>query len=192
MNFDGRPGLLNVSNLLSLSRIFLAIPIIYFLYQNTPETNLTAVFFMLLAGLTDWLDGYFSRRLHQQSDFGRIIDPLADKVVVGAITIYLTVERDFPLWFLLLILARDFVILALGFLMTSRRRAVPESDWFGKVAVTGLAIVIIVYALDATALKIPLLMVSIGLVGLTIFSYFDRFRKAMKESSIEDRRLKIE
>jgi len=192
MNSDGRQRLLNVSNLLSLSRIFLAVPIVYFLYQNSPASNLTAVFFMLIACLTDWLDGYFSRRFHQQSDFGRIIDPLADKIVVGAITIYLTVERDFPLWFLLLILARDFVILALGFLMTSRLRAVPESDWFGKVAVTGVAIVLIIYAFNATALKIPLLMVSLGLVGLTIFSYFDRFRKAMKESSIEDRRLKIE
>ncbi len=183
MNFDGRSRIFTISNLLSLSRIFLAIPIIYFLFQNSPASNFTAVFFMLLAGLTDWLDGYFSRRFHQESDVGRIIDPLADKVVVGAITIYLTIERDFPLWFLLLILARDFVILALGFLMTSRLRAVPESDWFGKVAVTGVAIVLIVYALNATALKIPLLMVSIGLVGLTIFSYFDRFRKAMKESA---------
>lgn len=192
MNSDGRPRLLNVSNLLSLSRIFLAIPIIYFLYQNSPASNLMAVFFMLLAGLTDWLDGYFSRRFHEQSDFGRVIDPLADKVVVGAITIYLTVERDFPLWFLLLILARDFVILALGFLMASRLRAIPESDWFGKVAVTGVAVVIVVYSLNITAPKIPFLMVSAGLVGLTIFSYFDRFRKAMKESSIEDRRLKIE
>jgi CDP-diacylglycerol--glycerol-3-phosphate 3-phosphatidyltransferase len=183
MNFNRRSRLFTASNLLSLSRVFLAIPIIYFLYKNTPSTNLTAVFFMLLAAFTDWLDGYFSRLFHQQSDLGRILDPLADKVVVGAITIYLTVERDFPLWFLLLILARDFVILALGFLMASRLRAVPESDWFGKVAVTGLAIVIIVYALEATAFQIPLLMVSVGLVGLTIFSYFDRFRKAMKDSN---------
>jgi CDP-diacylglycerol--glycerol-3-phosphate 3-phosphatidyltransferase len=177
MKPNGHPRFLTVSNALSLSRIILAIPIIYFLWQNTFTGNLLSVSCMLLAALTDWLDGYLSRRLHQVSDFGRIIDPVADKIAIGAIIFFLTWQRDFPLWFLILILARDFVILTLGFLMTSRLRAVPESDWFGKVAVTGIAIVIIVYALNATALKIPLLMVSAGLFLLTIFSYFDRFRK---------------
>jgi len=181
MNATGRASVLTLSNLLTISRIFLVAPIIFFLHQNTPESNLWAVVVMLLAALTDWLDGYFSRRLHQQSDVGRILDPLADKFAVAVIAIYLTQERDFPLWFLLLILARDFAILALGFLMTSRLRAIPESDWFGKVAVTGLAIVILVYALEATSFKIPFLMVSVGLVGLTIFSYLRRFWKALKE-----------
>lgn len=176
MNADGRQRPLNISNALSLSRIFFLIPIIFFLEQNSATGNLRAVLCMLLAGVTDWLDGYLARRFHQKSDFGRIVDPVADKIAVATVAVYLTCQRDFPLWFLLLILARDFVILAIGFLIVSRRRAVPESDWFGKVAVTAIAIVLIIYTLDVEPLKIPLLMISVALFGLSIFNYFERFR----------------
>jgi len=196
MHTNARSSPLTLSNALSLSRIFFIPPILFFLEQDTAAGNFRAVLLIVAAGATDWLDGYFARRRQQISDLGRIIDPLADKIAVGAIAIYLTVRRDFPGWFLLLILARDFVILAFGLLMTSRHHRVPESDWFGKVAVTGVAVVLVVYVLELRALELPLVMVSAALFGLSMASYFERFRQQLrnteKHTSIEERETNTE
>jgi CDP-diacylglycerol--glycerol-3-phosphate 3-phosphatidyltransferase len=163
-----------VSNLLSFSRIILLIPILLFLRENTAAGNLKAVGFMLLAAATDWFDGFFARRFHQKSDLGRIIDPLSDKICVGAIALYLTAYRDFPLWFLILILARDFSILILGLFMTFRR-GVPESNWYGKVAVTAMAVVLITFTLDIHPVKWPFFRIMVGLFFISVVAYVIRF-----------------
>ncbi len=162
-----------ISNFLSFSRVILLIPILLFLSEDTPTGNLRAFGVMLLAAATDWFDGYFARRFHQKSDLGRIIDPLADKICVGAIAAYLAFFRDFPKWFLILILSRDFIILLFGLFMTVRR-GVPESNWPGKVAVTAMAIVLIVFTLDIEVVKWPFFWIMVGLFFVSVASYLPR------------------
>ncbi len=166
-----------ISNFLSFSRIILLIPILLFLREDTPAGNLKAFGVMLLAAATDWFDGYFARRFHQKSDLGRIIDPLSDKICVGAIAAYLAFFRDFPKWFLILILARDFTILIVGLFMTVRR-GVPESNWPGKVAVTAMAIVLIVFTLDIKLVKWPFFWIMVGLFFVSVASYLPRSFRA--------------
>ncbi len=165
-----------ISNLLSFSRIVLLIPILLFLRENTPAGNLKAFGFMLLAAATDWFDGYLARRFHQKSDLGRIIDPVSDKICVGAIAAYLAIYRDFPLWFLILILARDFTILIVGLFMTVRR-GVPESNWPGKVAVTAMAVVLIVFTLDIEPVKWPFFWIMVALFFASVVSYVPRIKE---------------
>jgi len=174
-------GWWTISNLLSFSRALLLLPILFFLHQNTPNGNFLAVGFVVLAGATDWLDGYLARRLQQQSDFGRIIDPLSDKICVGGVAIYLAWYRDFPLWFLILILARDFTILILGLLMTVRVK-VPESNWPGKVAVTQLAIVLLVFALDIELLKWPFFWIMFVSFLVSVASYLPRVKQVFNSA----------
>jgi CDP-diacylglycerol--glycerol-3-phosphate 3-phosphatidyltransferase len=166
-----------ISNFLSFARVILLIPILLFLREDTPAGNLKAFGVMLLAAATDWFDGYFARRFHQKSDLGRIIDPLADKICVGAIAAYLAFFRDFPKWFLILILARDFIILIVGLFMTVRR-GVPESNWPGKVAVTAMAIVLIVFTLDIESVKWPFFWIMVGLFFVSVASYGPRVLRA--------------
>jgi CDP-diacylglycerol--glycerol-3-phosphate 3-phosphatidyltransferase len=171
-----------ISNLLSFSRIILLIPILLFLRENTPAGNLKAFGFMLLAAATDWFDGYLARRFHQKSDLGRIIDPVSDKICVGAIAAYLAIFRDFPLWFLILILARDFTILIVGLFMTVRR-GVPESNWPGKVAVTAMAVVLIVFTLDIAAVKWPFFWIMVALFFVSVVSYAPRILGSTKRKT---------
>jgi CDP-diacylglycerol--glycerol-3-phosphate 3-phosphatidyltransferase len=165
-----------ISNLLSFSRIVLLIPILLFLRENTPAGNLKALGFMLLAAATDWFDGYLARRFHQKSDLGRIIDPVSDKICVGTIAAYLAIYRDFPLWFLILILARDFTILIVGLFMTVRR-GVPESNWPGKVAVTAMAVVLIVFTLNIDPVKWPFFWIMVALFFASVVSYVPRIKE---------------
>lgn len=164
-----------ISNIISFTRPLFVIPAIWFMSRETPPGNLLAVLFLFLAAATDWADGFLARRLGQQSELGRVIDPLMDKLCAASIGLYLAFFRDFPKWFLVLIIVRDLFILALGFLMTSRRHKVPESNWYGKVAVTALAIVMITFTLDLQPIKWPFFWIMVVLFFISAGIYIARF-----------------
>jgi CDP-diacylglycerol--glycerol-3-phosphate 3-phosphatidyltransferase len=170
-----------ISNFLSFSRLLFLLPALFYLHQNTPRGNWIATGFFLLSGATDWWDGFLARKLRQQSELGRIIDPLMDKISVGTVAVYLSLFRDFPAWFLLLILSRDFIIITLGLLMTSRQHKVPESNWYGKVTVTALAIVLLTFVLDVQAVKWPFFWSMVCIFFISIASYARRFATEVKK-----------
>jgi CDP-diacylglycerol--glycerol-3-phosphate 3-phosphatidyltransferase len=172
-------GWWTISNFLSLTRVLLLAPMLFFLHKNTPADNLVAFGFMLLGVATDWFDGYLARRFHQQSDIGRVMDPLSDKICIGGIALYVTLFRDFPKWFLILILARDFTILLIGFFITVRVK-VPESNRPGKVAVTAMAVVLIVFAFDIKPVKWPFFWIMVVLFLASIASYVPRIWQLWK------------
>jgi CDP-diacylglycerol--glycerol-3-phosphate 3-phosphatidyltransferase len=160
-----------ISNLLSVSRIFLLIPIYFCLRQTTPAGNYGAIFFMLLAAATDFWDGRLARRYHQQTDLGRVIDPLADKICVAAAAILLIGLRGLPLWYVALILVRDLTILSGGLFLMYKTKQVVESNWPGKITAGGLAVVIMTYTLDIELLKRPFLWISVGMVVISSLFY---------------------
>ena len=164
-----------VSNFLSICRLLLLVPIVYFLRQRGPEANVTAVAFMLLAALTDWLDGFLARRLHKTSNVGRVIDPLADKIAIGVLVVILVFERGFPLWFVVIALLRDLVILALGLYIARRYHYIVESNIYGKVTATVLAMLIIVYTLEWRLLSDILLWASLAMLIVSSVNYWQRY-----------------
>ncbi|MDZ7309544.1 MAG: CDP-alcohol phosphatidyltransferase family protein [candidate division KSB1 bacterium] len=170
-----RQRIWTLSNFISFTRPLFVLPALWFLHLETPAGTRLAVLFMLGAVFTDWADGFLARRLHQQSELGRIIDPVMDKLCVAIVGFYLAFFRDFPKWFLVLIIARDLFILVLGFLMTSRRHRVPESNWYGKVAVTALAIVMITFTLDLQPIKWPFFWIMVVLFLISAGIYIARF-----------------
>jgi CDP-diacylglycerol--glycerol-3-phosphate 3-phosphatidyltransferase len=176
-NNSGR--IFTISNFFSFARVLLAWPAVHYLLEGTNAGNIKALVLLLFAALTDFLDGYFARKLDQRTDVGRIIDPLADKIVLGAVTIVLVLTHDLPLWFLILIIARDLVILLLGALMVSRTKHIPESNWPGKTTVTALAIVIIAFILSLDPVKWYLLYVCVGVLLISMYSYLRRFIAVM-------------
>lgn len=166
-----------LSNALSFARAVLAWPIVASLMIGTRAGDIQALVLMLLAGLTDFFDGYLARKFNQTSDVGRIIDPLADKICVVAIAVTLMFTHGLPMWFLILIIARDLAILLLGTFMISHTKSIPESNWPGKVTVTVLAMVLIVYTLSLDPLKMPVLVAGVAVVLISTVSYFKRFIK---------------
>lgn len=168
------------SNLLSLSRIVLVLPIYYFLKQNTPEASYIAVLFMLLAAATDALDGKLARKLGQKSDLGRILDPLADKVGIAIVAILLVKLRGLPLWFFWFAVLRDVAILLAGLLLTLRVKVVVESNMVGKVTVNALAVVILLYTLNLQSVGIVFLWISVGMLVVSSISYFSKLLRLLQ------------
>jgi CDP-diacylglycerol--glycerol-3-phosphate 3-phosphatidyltransferase len=141
-----------ISTLLSFSRIVLLAPLAYFLFSDMPNARLWAAVVLLLAGITDFLDGYLARLLHQVTDFGKIIDPIADKLAAGGGCIMLVMVGAMPLWFVLVVVARDLLILFGGIYIKSKKNIITQSNWPGKFAVTSIAVVMLLCDLDIPSL----------------------------------------
>ena len=133
---------ITISNLLSASRIFLVIPLGYCLVSEFPFHRYWTIGFIIVGVATDFLDGFLARRLHQVTDLGKILDPLADKIAIGVYAVLITWKGDVPLWFVLFVLVRDGVIFLGGIYIHHSKKIIPQSNWPGKIAVTLVAVVL--------------------------------------------------
>ncbi|NLO19823.1 MAG: CDP-alcohol phosphatidyltransferase family protein, partial [Ignavibacteria bacterium] len=141
---------LNISNSLSLLRIIFVIPIVLLLLNGL---NTTAFIVSLIAMSTDFFDGYFARKLKQESELGKILDPLADKILIGAIVLTLFFMSDFPLWLACLVVGRDLLILTGGLILSKKIKNVTPSNIYGKITMLILSITIFIYILNLAELK---------------------------------------
>jgi cardiolipin synthase len=103
-------------------------------------SQLLAFVLLFIAGSTDWLDGWLARRLNQTSRLGELLDPIADRLFTLILVLYLFLQALIPLWFVVLLLARD--LLVTGALAALRRRGVTgvTVTYLGKLATFTLLI----------------------------------------------------
>lgn len=135
-----------VSNLISLFRVFLGIPIFILLndFDNSLTIRLYLVSLILFAFLTDITDGYIARKRNEITETGKFIDPLADKILVAIVIIKLFIIGEIPVFYFWIILLRD-VIIFLGGIFVSRiiNRVLP-SNLLGKITVLSIGIFLII------------------------------------------------
>ncbi len=125
---------MNVPNLLSLIRLFLIPVFIAVFFSGDPNAGYIAAAIFLVAFMTDVADGYIARKYNLVTKLGRILDPLADKLMKAAAVVCLTIRGDIPLWIILVLLAKELVMLSGGAVMLKKLRDVPASNWLGKCA----------------------------------------------------------
>jgi CDP-diacylglycerol--glycerol-3-phosphate 3-phosphatidyltransferase len=154
-----------VANMLSILRIVLVFPITYLILEDGPKSWTFGLIF--LAVVTDWFDGTLARWSHTVSEWGKVLDPIADKIAASAVVLSLVIRGSLPAWFLALVLGRDLLIV-LGSVIAARRlNRVLMSIWVGKVAVFSLSLTVLAALLDADK---PVLTVSIWITSL-LFIY---------------------
>lgn len=168
--------LATLPNLLSLMRLLFLVPILYLLHRPDPESDAWAFVLLVVAGVSDLLDGFLARARGEVSPSGKIVDPLADKVLIGGLVLYLAWARDFPLWLVVLMLVRDLGLVLGAALFLRRHRVVFAADWTGKLTTFFFLCLIVAHILEwgswqapltaAAALTLALSYVSYGLRGL--------------------------
>ncbi len=104
---------LNLPNLLSLSRVFLAPLVVLFLTLRIEWGDLIAGAVFILAALTDTADGYIARKRGIVTNLGKFIDPLADKILITAALVGLVELQRISAWIVVVILAREFIVTGL-------------------------------------------------------------------------------
>lgn len=142
--------MINIPNLLTVVRIFLIPVIVALFYAPLTYGNYLAMFFFLIAILTDWLDGFLARKLNQTSNFGAFLDPVADKLLVSVVLIVL-LQINQTIWLLfpaVVIISREIGISAMReWVARNGRSAVIAVSFKGKVKtflqMTALALLIV-------------------------------------------------
>ncbi len=136
-----------LSNLISLARIILIFPIVYLIILNTPAYNWYILLLIVIASLTDILDGYISRKLNMVTDLGIVLDPLADKLAMAVILITLVIFRKFHLSLVILLMYRDLLIVLIGALVVKKIDKPIMANIWGKLNTTLIAILVILFLL---------------------------------------------
>jgi cardiolipin synthase (CMP-forming) len=168
--------ILKTSNLISILRILLVIPTAYFLsHINEIESyRIIVILFFVGAYITDLLDGFVARKFNQITEFGKIIDPLADKVFVTMIVLQLFWMEEIPSYYFWIIILRDLVIFIGGIFVSKRIGKVLPSNLLGKLAVASIAVFLLAVVGGAEKVEwlyIFLLYFSIFMSFASVFGY---------------------
>lgn len=174
-----------IANALSILRLILVVPITYLILVDGPLSWLFGL--ILLALMTDWFDGRVARWSRTVSEWGKVLDPLADKVAGAAVVLALVVRGTLPLWFLGVLVGRDLIIVLGGVVLARRTGHVVMSAWTGKVAVTALAVTVLAALLRADD---PVLMfcvwVTTVLLLYSFLLYAIRFARLMRRGRMSE------
>src|ERR1035437_9981742 len=176
-----------VSNYLSLLRLLLAIPF-WIMLDYFPSYKYILLSLVLFASLTDILDGYLARKMNQITEFGKIIDPLADKICIGLIITKLFLIQQIPGYYFFMIIGRDILIFLGGIFLTRKLGRVLPSNMLGKITVLIIGIVIILTLLQVdkssvyfkSIYYISLLLIIVSFAGYVIRGF--EFWKAKPQS----------
>jgi CDP-diacylglycerol--glycerol-3-phosphate 3-phosphatidyltransferase len=171
---------LTISNLLSISRAVLAVPFVLVLTLPPEPRRGWAIAILALAALTDRLDGDLARARNEITDWGKILDPLADKIGVACAAATLTYIGNLPVWFLVALVARDILILGGGLVIRFRKGVVLPSNQAGKwtVGIISLAILAALVGIEGIVLSLLLWASTAGL-AVSFASYAARFYREM-------------
>lgn len=172
---------LNLPNFLTLLRI-LAVPVVVVaLLGETPNGDALAAAVFALAALTDGLDGYFARSRDAVTNFGKLMDPLADKLLITAALVSLVSLDRLQAWVAMVIIAREIAVTGLR-AIAAERGVVIAASWMGKVkTVLQIAAVIALIAVDPSPAWVDALVYAA--VAMTLVSgadYFFGIRRRLK------------
>ncbi len=168
---------ITISNFITLSRLVMLPFIIYFLLQNQ---RITAFIIMLISLLSDTADGYLARKLHQESEMGKFLDPVCDKISLVVILITLLLIRSIPLWGVIIIVLRDILILLGSFFILKYKSKVLKSNVLGKITGFILGAIILAFAINLQQLGNILLYLSIPAIIGSFIIYLTRYINVMK------------
>ncbi|HEY2215591.1 MAG TPA: CDP-alcohol phosphatidyltransferase family protein [Acidimicrobiales bacterium] len=167
---EGLDRILTAPNMITMVRL-LSIPLfLWLLFGAHRQTD--AAFLLAAIGATDWVDGFVARRYHQVSNFGKILDPTADRILVATAVISVIVHGAVPLWFGVATIAREALVSVMVLVLASLGSARIDVLWVGKAGTFALmtAYPLFLGSHGTASWQHPLHIAAwvIGLLGLTL------------------------
>ncbi|NLF35013.1 MAG: CDP-diacylglycerol--glycerol-3-phosphate 3-phosphatidyltransferase [Clostridiales bacterium] len=165
---------MNTANKLTMLRVALIPVFLAVLYWNLPGYRYVALVIFIAASVTDFIDGYIARHYNQVTDFGKFMDPLADKVLVIAAMLWFVEVGQMPGWALLIVVFREFAVSGLRLVAVDGGRVI-AAGWSGKVktASTMVCICLMLLSLSETVNTVCVAMI----VATTVFSGVEYYVK---------------
>ena len=165
---------MNTANKLTILRVVMIPAFLLVLYLDVPNANYWALAIFAAASVTDTLDGYIARHYNQITDFGKFMDPLADKCLVTAAMLWFVEVGQMPAWALLIVIIREFAVSGLRMVAADKGRVI-AAGWSGKVktAATRVCIVLMLLPIPQPVNAICLAVIVLS----TIYSGVEYFMK---------------
>ena len=174
---------MTTANKLTMLRVALIPVFLTVLYLNFEGAHAWALGIFAAACLTDFVDGYIARRYHQITNFGKFMDPLADKVLVMAAMCYFVECGQMPGWCLAVVLLREFAVSGMRLVAVEQGRVIAAA-WSGKVKTASTMVCLCLMMLLAGSRAINLACNAV-IVGTTVYSgaeYFVKNRDVFKDA----------
>ena len=137
---------MNTANKLTILRAVMIPAFLLVLYLDVPWANYWALAIFAAASVTDTLDGYIARHYNQITDFGKFMDPLADKCLVTAAMLWFVEVGQMPAWALLVVIVREFGVSGLRMVAADKGRVI-AAGWSGKVKTAATMVCVILMLL---------------------------------------------
>ena len=176
----------NVSNSLSFIRLLLVIPAWFAFNDFTQFARYSVAAIGVIATITDILDGYLARKLNQITEFGKVIDPLADKVLIVFVVLNLFLLGEIPDYYFYMIVSRDALILMGGLIVAKKIGKVLPSDYIGKATVLAIAFFLLMILLNVDSQSLPYLILyylSMVLIFASFANYLIRSAKVLSQKT---------
>lgn len=185
-NIDGKTvevtgKVFTFSNIISFSRFFIAFPIVFLHYNNGLSNSPLIYALIAYAAVSDYLDGLVARKTNTVSEVGKVIDPVSDKLCAVVLFIYTVWLGWVPLWFLLINVARDTLIMIGSSFIKIKYGKVAMSTLTGKLYVNILAAywIAVFFFRDAIIAHEYLLYIATVFMVISFIAYLLRYRAIM-------------
>jgi CDP-diacylglycerol--glycerol-3-phosphate 3-phosphatidyltransferase len=143
---------LNLPNSLSVSRIFLTPLLVVILLTRIEGKEIYGALIFVIAALTDYFDGYFARKRNQVTTVGKLLDPIADKLLISSAFISLVELGLAPAWMVVIIIGREFAVSGIRSIAASKGHIMP-ANWLGKTKTVAQVFTIVVLIVADTYSK---------------------------------------
>ena len=172
---------LNAPNILTLTRVALIPVLAAVLLSTLQNSDLLAAIVFVIASATDALDGWLARRRHEVTQFGKLMDPLADKLLITAALVSLVALYRLDAWVAMVIIAREFAVTGLRMLALEQGQVISASVWGKLKTTTQVAMVLALIWVDRPAAWVDILVyVTVAITVLSGVDYFVRLRKLLE------------
>ncbi|WP_255724574.1 CDP-diacylglycerol--glycerol-3-phosphate 3-phosphatidyltransferase [Shimazuella soli] len=172
--------MINIPNILTIFRFFLVPTYLFIYFSDIPSKLFWSVAIILLAGITDVVDGYIARRYNLVTEIGSLLDPLADKLMIIAVFLSLLITHKITLWAAFAVFLRDISMIIYSTLFHLKGKKTIPANIMGKLTTVLFYIALFTLLFSINGAQTFLWFV-IGLSYLTSLIYFVLIRSANKE-----------
>jgi CDP-diacylglycerol--glycerol-3-phosphate 3-phosphatidyltransferase len=169
-------------NFISLTRLLIVFPLIYFHMENGYQVDLIITALIGYGILSDYLDGLVARKTNEISELGKVLDPVADKLMAFFLFLYTVWLGWIPVWYFIVGVARDLLIMAGSAYIKRIRGKVAMAVMSGKISVNVMALywVSVFFFQGATGVHKILMIVSVVMMVISFVHYIHRFNQIRK------------
>lgn len=176
-----------IPNYISIFRLCLIPVFIYFYWVSRDISKAVASF--ILAGVSDVVDGYLARHNNWTSNLGRILDPLADKLMQTTVLVCLSIDKIMPWWISVILIGKEVLVMAGATFLIKKIHFYVQSGWYGKSAVVLFYAVIIALMLFDNMSTVYRTILSASLIVAMLFALLMYYTKVFHKKVAKDKDL---